>query len=210
MSAALGLGGTPTAPAVSRGDSAPADCASVQPTAGSRNLRRAETFACSRSSAKMEAAAPAEAPAPAEAEADKEKETGKKKRGSSRSPMKSPSSPPPGTLKSPGESASAIQRWQMSRMVPDTTTPRTPGSSRSLRSAGGHPAGVTGGPPSRLLWPKDFAADSARESDLEVLRIAARKAREERLKQEREAARIRKLNVQRGGRRTDAVYGYKG
>jgi len=97
-----------------------------------------------------------------------------------------------------GPPASPEERWVSSRHSTNTTTPRTPGSSRSLRSAGGHPAGITGGPPNRDLWPRDFAADLSRESDLEQLRIQAKKDREERILKEREIERQRRAQERRG------------
>jgi hypothetical protein len=58
-----------------------------------------------------------------------------------------------------------------------------------LASARSHNSGVSGGPPDRDLWPRDFAADTARETTLDELRAAARKEREIRLAKEREKAR---------------------
>ena len=175
-------------PAVTRGDSAPAECTSAaSPTKATSPAGRRGALGRGNVSGSFKQAGDksdsANAPAPAEAP-DKSQE----KAGKTASPTKSP----PSTLKSSYSPPTAINRWQMSRKAPDTTTPRTPGSSRSLRSAGGHPDGVSGGPPDRSLWPKDFAADSAYEADLETLRAAARKEREAQRAKEREAERLRR------------------
>ena len=70
------------------------------------------------------------------------------------------------------------------------TTPRLPMSGRSqLASARTSNSGVSGGPQDRDLWPRDFAADTAREQTLDELRAVARKEREIRLQKEREQAR---------------------
>jgi hypothetical protein len=68
----------------------------------------------------------------------------------------------------------------------------TPGwmSSRSIRST--QSVGVAGGPPERDLWPRDFAADSAREASLEIARDAARKELAKKREKEREAERMRR------------------
>lgn len=78
------------------------------------------------------------------------------------------------------------------RGADDLMGANTPGwmSSRSIRSTTS--GGVAGGPPDRDLWPRDFAADSAREADLEVARAAARKELAKKREKEREAERLRR------------------
>ena len=81
---------------------------------------------------------------------------------------------------------------------------KTPGwmSNRSTCSIRSATFGVAGGPPDRSLWPRDFAADTAREQSLEVARGIARKALRAKREKEREEERIRRATRtgRRGGR----------